>query len=123
MLKNIKGIFSEETEILETTELDSTQELDESFSIDESNKKRSNKAIVKVYEPVTKSVSSTIIDSIKRGELCIVNFSKVSEEEARVIYSTLSGSVYSLDGVLKMVSNDIMVCAPKNFLIDGDATE
>ncbi len=128
MLKTFKDIFSDETEVIDPSEIEmqnSSDELDESLQVDEPSaiKPKSGKSIVKVYEPVTKSATSTIIDSIKRGELCVVNFSKVSEDEARVIYSTLSGSIYSLDGTLKMIDSNIMLCAPGNFLVDGDIAD
>ncbi len=128
MIKTFKDIFSDETEVIDPNEIEMQNQadsLDESLKVDEPTAGRSQvaKSIVKIYEPVTKSATSTIIDSIKRGELCIVNFSKVSEEESKVIYSTLSGSIYSLDGALKMIDSNIMLCAPKNFLVDGDITE
>ncbi len=128
MIKTFKDIFSDETEVIDPNEIEMQNQadsLDESLQVDEPTGTRSHtaKSIVKIYEPVTKSATSTIIDSIKRGELCIVNFSKVSEEESKVIYSTLSGSIYSLDGALKMIDSNIMLCAPKNFLVDGDITE
>ncbi len=128
MLKTFKDIFSDETEVIDSNEIDIqnvSDELDESLQVDEPQaiKPRTGKSIVKVYEPVTKSATSTIIDAIKRGELCIVNISKVSEDEARVIYSTLSGSIYSLDGTLKMIDANIMLCAPANYLVDGDIAD
>lgn len=128
MIKTFKDIFSDETEVIDPNEIEMQNQadsLDESLKVDEPTAGRSQaaKSIVKIYEPVTKSATITIIDSIKRGELCIVNFSKVSEEESKVIYSTLSGSIYSLDGALKMIDSNIMLCAPKNFLVDGDITE
>lgn len=123
MLKGIKNIFNEETEILDTQEL---EEVDSSFDVDEIQstiKKNKGKSIVKIYEPVTKTSTGTIIDAIKRGELCIVNFNKVSEEEARSIYATLSGSMYSLDGELKQIDDNIIICAPINFLVDGELSD
>ncbi len=94
---------------------------DETFdiSVAEKEKKAISRNVVRVYQPVSKSVVSTIIDSIKRNELVIVNLSKVSEEEAKYIYSTLSGSIYSLDGELKMIDQDVMLCAPRKFVVDG----
>ncbi len=126
MIKNIKNsmknMFDEETEYLDT---DDIREMDESFEIDESypTARTNTKAIVKLFEPVTKTSTSSIIDSIKRGELCIVNFSKVSEDEARNIYATLSGSLYSLEGQLKQIDDNIIICSPNNFLIDGEISD
>lgn len=123
MLKGIKNIFNEETEILDTQELEESK-LDSSFDVDEISEVRSKgKSIVKIFEPVTKTATGTIIDAIRRGELCIVNFNKVSEEEARSIYATLSGSIYSLDGQLKQIDENIIICAPINFLIDGELSD
>lgn len=122
MIKNLKNIFNEETEILDTEELN---EIDESFDVGEikNDVVKGGKSIVKIFEPVTKTSTSTIIDAIKKGEFCIVNFSKVTEDEARNIYATLSGSLYSLEGQLKQIDDNIIVCCPKNFLIDGEISD
>ena len=128
MIKGIKGLFTDETEVFETQELDQIEQdmdMDDSFKIEQPSQQRSqmNRAVVKIYQPVTKSVTMSIIESIKRGELCIVNLEKISEEEAKIIYATLSGSIFSLDGNIKMIESKILMCAPKNFIIDGDVTE
>lgn len=117
MLKNIKNIFNDETELLDTEEI---SEIDNSFDmngVETSN--NTNKRIVRVFEPVTKTATINIIDAIKRGELCIVNFNKISEDEARNIYATLSGSLYSLEGKLQPIDDNIILCLPNNYLIDG----
>jgi|688.fasta_scaffold974749_2 FtsZ-interacting cell division protein YlmF len=127
MIKGIKGLFSDETEVIETQELAQFEDndIDDSFKIvtKGTEKGMSSKAVVKIYQPVTKSVTMSIIESIKRGELCIVNLEKISDEEARIIYATLSGSIFSLDGNIKMIESKILMCAPRNFVIDGDVTE
>ncbi len=123
MLKGIKNIFNEETEIIDTQDL--ANEMDESFEVEEivTPVSGKGKSIVKIFEPVTKTTTSTIIDCIKRGELCLVNLGKVSEEEARNIYATLSGSLYSLEGQLKQIDENIFICSPANFLIDSEISE
>ena len=127
MIKSIKGIFNEETEVIDTVDLENAELdiVDESFKIEgnETTKTMGKRSVVKVYQPVTKSVTLSIIDAMKKGELCIVNLEKVSEEEAKIIYSTLSGSIYSLDGEMKLIEQKILLCAPKNFIIDTDVSE
>lgn len=123
MLKGIKNIFNEETDVIDTQEL---ERVDSSFDVEEIKTATANtkgKSVVKIYEPVTKTSTGTIIDAIKRGELCIVSFNKVSEEEARSIYATLSGSMYSLDGELRQIDDNIILCAPVNFLIDSELAD
>ena len=127
MLNSIKGIFNEETEVIDTVDLENADLdiVDDSFKIEGNGtaKTMGKRSVVKVYQPVTKSVTLSIIDAMKKGELCIVNLEKVSEEEAKIIYSTLSGSIYSLDGEMKLIEQKILLCAPKNFIIDTDVSE
>ncbi len=124
--EKFSNLFKEETVEITQEEMQrvekevSTDGLDDAFKIDSQEKVQSplTRSVVKVYEPVTKSIVPTIIDSIKRGELVIVNLSKLPEDEAQYIFSTLSGSIYSLDGELKTIADQVMLCAPQKFVVD-----
>lgn len=120
MLKNIKSMFNDETEYFDTEILDENGTGDTNFDLDEVVNNSKSKSVVKIFEPINKSATQEITDSIIRGELCIVNFSKVSDEEATLIHSTLTGALYALDGIWKQVATKVIICAPKNFLVDGE---
>ncbi|MGL4588780.1 MAG: cell division protein SepF [Mycoplasmatales bacterium] len=119
LFKGVTDLFKdEETQYIEGDETIGMH--DETFDIEEVVNTTRSKSVVKLFEPVSKTSTSSIIDSVKKGELCIVDLSKVSDTEKTLIYSTLSGSMYSLDGQLKQISAEIIMCAPKNYLVDGD---
>ena len=52
--------------------------------------------------------------------MCIVDFSRVSNDEAKAIYMMLQGVIYAVDGTIKKLDANIIVCAPRNFIVDGD---
>lgn len=128
MLGKLTDLFKEETVTIENAEVNETFDdvvIDESFKIEEKETSIPviNRNVVRVYHPVSKNNTSAIINALKRGDLVIVNLSKVAEEEARYIYATLSGSIFSLDGELKMLDSNVMLCAPKQYIVDGDDSQ
>ncbi len=126
MAFNLKGMFADETEHIEdyTSDIEvvgDDRDLEgDAFTLEESSS--FEKTIVRVYEPVSSSISTIIIDALKKGEMCIINFSKIGDEETRMLVSTLKGSVYTMDGEMQKIGDRIIVCAPKNFLIDSSSS-
>lgn len=131
MIGKLTNLFTEETveisqeDVVKNNNQKETFDdvvIDESFKIQEKEHSipANSRSVVKVFTPVTKNDTSRMIDALKRGDLVIINLSKASEEEGRFIYSTLSGSVYSLDGELKMIDSHVMLCAPNKYIVDSD---
>lgn len=119
MINKFKNLIADDTELLDTTELMLDEELDESFQMDDyDDSDYSSRNVVRVYKPVSKTSTEKIMRSIKKGELCIVNFKDVSEDEASQILNQLSGAIYALDGKLQQISGQIIICAPKTYLLD-----
>ena len=120
-MDKFKKFMSDETQII----TDATEEInvidgsfdEDTFIMDEAT--LSTKAIVKFFQPVSKNVTHGIMDAIKKGEMCIINLDKISSEEAQVIYNTLVGAIYSMDGTLKRIDDKIILCAPNNFIVDS----
>ncbi len=124
MMSKIKKVMGEEeTEYIDTVELEKdAQEFDEDFNVRDNGVNSAKRNIVKIYEPVSKTTVDKMMDSIKRSELCIVNFKNISEEEGNQVLNQLSGVVYALDGQLIQVSGEIIVCAPKNYILNTDGS-
>lgn len=119
MMGKLKGFMTdEETEIIDTQEL----EIDETFdvNVNSSEVKKDGRNIVKIYEPVSKVSAERIMDSIKKYELCLVNFKNMSEEESNQVLNQLSGTIYALDGKLVQMTGEIIVCAPKTYLVNEE---
>lgn len=127
MAFNFKNMFADETEHIEdyTSDIEvvgDDRDLEgDAFTLEENSS--FDKTIVRVYEPVSSSITTIIMDAMKKGEMCIVNFSKVGDEETKIIVSTLKGSVYTMDGEIQKIGDRIIVCAPKNFLIDASSSD
>ncbi len=123
MLKQIREFMTEgETEIIDTTELEYENEepAEESFEMNTATESTNQRNVVRMFEPVSKSSADKIMTSIKRQELCIVNFKNVSEEEGNQILNQLAGAIYALDGQLIQMTGEIVVCAPKTYMLNQE---
>ncbi len=120
MIEKLKNMISEdETEYIDTKEL----QIDETFDVNVNTNndiKKDGRNIVKIYEPVSKVSSERIMDSIKKQELCLVNFKNMSEEEGNQVLNQLSGTIYALDGTIIQLTGEIVVCAPKTYLLNEE---
>ncbi len=126
-LDKLTSLFKEETVEIsqeERAQIEKEHQVeDDTFKIETpqtGNVDSTSRSFVRVYTPVTKSIVTSIIDSLKRGELVLVNLSRLPEDEGQYILSTLSGSMYSLDGEIQMISDYVMLCAPQKFIVEAD---
>lgn len=120
MLKQFKEFMTEgDTETLHTDSFDFDTEVstDDELEMNEATNQRN---VVRMFDPVSKSSADKIMTSIKRQELCIVNFKNVSEEEGNDILNQLAGAMYALDGQLIQMTGEIVVCAPKSYMINQE---
>ncbi len=122
MLKQIRDFINEgdETETLHTSEFDFDNEVDTNDELEMNDAGNAQRNVVRMFEPVSKSSADKIMTSIKRQELCIVNFKNVSEEEGNQILNQLAGAIYALDGQLIQMTGEIVVCAPKTYMLNQE---
>lgn len=121
MLKQFKELITDpDTETLQTDSFEFENEVTNDDDIEIADSGNNQRKVVRMFEPVSKSSADKIMTSIKRQELCIVNFRNVSEEEGNEILNLLSGALYALDGQLIQMSGEIVVCAPKSYMINQE---
>lgn len=78
-----------------------------------------NKQIkVMVVTPKVFDDAQVIADHIRASKPVVVNFENTSMDVMKRIIDFISGTVYALNGSIKLVGNNIMVCAPSNVDID-----
>jgi cell division inhibitor SepF len=80
-----------------------------------------NKQIkVMLVAPKTFDDAQIIADHVKTGKPVVVNFEETEESVMKRIMDFISGTVYALNGNIKMVGSKSksMVCAPNNVDID-----
>lgn len=79
--------------------------------------RKSNK--ITIIEPRVYSEAMNIAKHIIASEAVLINFHLVEEEQARRIVDFLTGTVYSLDGDIQRVGDEIFLCTPSNMEIDS----
>ena len=114
----LKSIFGEE--VIEGTSEDEYY----SVSAEESLKKGvdgGNKMIL--VEPRAYSESQQIADHLKSRNSVVVNFKRVTSDQAKRIIDFLSGTLYAIGGDLQKIGGGIYLCTPKNVNVQGKITE
>lgn len=80
-----------------------------------------NKMIL--LEPRAYSESQQIADHLKNRNSVLVNFKRVTSDQAKRIIDFLSGTLYAIGGDLQKVGSGIYLCTPKNINVQGKITE
>lgn len=78
---------------------------------------------VVVLEPVDFNDSQKIADYLRSNQPVVVNFTNTENVVAKRMTDFISGTVYALNGSMKKLGRNILVCAPKNVDIDAGAAE
>ena len=92
-----------------------------SVSIDEVKKGSTGKMIL--VEPRAYSESQEIADHLKSRNSVVVNFKRVTTDQAKRIIDFLSGTLYAIGGDLQKIGDGIYLCTPKNIDVQGEITE
>lgn len=83
--------------------------------------KKSGKMIL--VEPRAYSESQEIADHLKARNSVVVNFKRVTNDQAKRIIDFLSGTLYAINGDLQKIGDGIYLCTPKNIDVQGEITE
>lgn len=81
----------------------------------------SNKMML--IEPRAYSESQQIADHLKSRNAVVVNFKRVTSDQAKRIIDFLSGTLYAIGGDLQKIGGGIYLCTPKNVNVQGKITE
>ena len=107
--------------IFETEEDDKLDNTEEYYSTGSDNSNKSGKMIL--VEPRAYSESQEIADHLKARNSVVVNFKKVTTDQAKRIIDFLSGTLYAINGDLQKIGDGIYLCTPKNIDVQGKITE
>lgn len=81
-----------------------------------------NKQInVVVIEPANFDDSQKIADYLRGSQPVVVNFEGIDNVVAKRMTDFISGTIYALNGSMKKMGRNILICAPKNVDIDAGA--
>lgn len=91
----------------------------ESPAISNSSGISANTNIV-LFEPRNFDEAEEIGYHIKQKRACCVNLHRMPSEFRQRIIDFLSGVVYGVDGSIKKIGDNVILCSPKNLQVGGD---
>ena len=116
----IKSFITEDDE---TEELEMSQEEAEAISpyekAESSNGISADTNIV-LFEPRNFDEAEEIGHHIKSKRACCINLHRMPSEYRQRIIDFLSGVVYGVDGSIKKIGENVILCSPKNLQVGGE---
>mgnify|MGYP004508762217 FL=1 len=82
--------------------------------------KINSSANIVLFEPRNFDEAEEIGRHIKNKRACCINLHKMPLEYRQRIIDFLSGVVYGVDGSIKKVGENVILCSPKNLGVAGD---
>ena len=124
LVDNIKGFITqpddEDEEQLELTQEEAAGVSKyEQGSLQGSSTITANTNIV-LFEPRNFDEAEEIGMHIKSKRACCVNLHRMPSEYRQRIIDFLSGVVYGVDGSIRKVGDNVILCSPKNLQVGGD---
>lgn len=74
---------------------------------------------MQMVEPTSFDDSQKVADCLHNNQPVIVNFEKTDPIVAKRMTDFISGTIYALQGNMKKIGKNILICAPKNIDIDS----
>ena len=114
----IKEFISQDEE---EEELELTKEEAEAVSpYEESRSTITADTNIVLFEPRNFDEAEEIGHHIKSKRACCVNLHRMPSEYRQRIIDFLSGVVYGVDGSIKKVGDNVILCSPKNLQVGGE---
>ena len=73
-----------------------------------------------LFEPRNFDEAEEIGHHIKSKRACCVNLHRMPSEYRQRIIDFLSGVVYGVDGSIKKIGENVILCSPKNLQVGGE---
>lgn len=78
---------------------------------------------IMLFEPRVFSDAKQIGSRLLEGQAAIINFERMDNQQARRIVDFLSGVTYAIGGNLKRIGEQIFLCTPADFSVEGMLNE
>jgi Uncharacterized protein conserved in bacteria len=76
-----------------------------------------------IFEPRIYADAKDIATNLLNNQAVIVNFTQLDDSQARRIVDFLTGTVFALKGEIQRVGDQIFLCTPPKFEIEGTISE
>ncbi|MFO8069096.1 MAG: cell division protein SepF [Alkalibacterium sp.] len=74
---------------------------------------------IKVVEPRLYSEVQSIADVLLNNQSVILNFRRMEKEQAKQMIDFLMGTTYAIKGDIQRLGEEIFICTPQSFEVDG----
>ncbi|OJF96516.1 cell division protein SepF [Alkalibacterium sp. 20] len=74
---------------------------------------------IKVVEPRLYSEVQSIADVLLNNQSVILNFRRMEKEQAKNMIDFLMGTTYAIKGDIQRLGEEIFICTPQSFEVDG----
>lgn len=74
---------------------------------------------IKVVEPRLYSEVQSIADVLLNNQSVILNFRRMEKEQAKKMLDFLMGTTYAIKGDIQRLGDEIFICTPQSFEVDG----
>lgn len=74
---------------------------------------------IAIYQPRLYSDVQEIADELLAHRAAVVNFSQMDTATANKVIDFLNGTVYAIKGEIKRIGEQIFLCTPHNFEVEG----
>ena len=86
----------------------------------ESRDERNVMALHNERRPLEKKA---IAGKLLAGQAAVVNFQRIDDEQAHRVVDFLSGVVFAVDGEIQRIGEQIFLCTPHDFEVEGNLTD
>lgn len=74
---------------------------------------------IKVVEPRLYSEVQSIADVLINNQSVILNFRRMEKDQAKKMLDFLMGTTYAIKGDIQRLGEEIFICTPQSFEVDG----
>lgn len=74
---------------------------------------------IKVMEPRLYSDVQSIADLLLNNQSVILNFRRMEKNQAKKMIDFLMGTTYAINGDIQRLGEEIFICTPQSFEVDG----
>ena len=78
---------------------------------------------IKDSERLVNAFLGTIEDALLKGEAVIINFRKMEVSDAKRVIDFVVGVTYAINGDVQQIREDIYICSPPNYQVQGSFVE
>lgn len=120
------GYYEVEEEMEEENESSNVQEYRRTPSnVVSFQQAQQNKKVSKIFviEPSVYTEAERIADALLKGEAVIINFKKMEVADAKRVIDFVVGVTYAINGDVQQIREDIYICSPSNYQVQGSFVE